>query len=465
MTAPTAPAPPRARTGALDSGSWLAVASAVQGASRAPAVRAGLRPVRVLQVMIAGLVLTNLGRAPVLFHGPEWPVLVNDLLVWTTLAVCAAACLQARRVEVDALVGVAGVFACVGTGAAVWAAQKYALSTFELLASLTYLVRWLLYFGLYVAVINVARDADADALWGSLQRTALRFTAFGAFQVVAFTHFAQQVYPGGADNISWDDQGRRLVSTMLDPNFAGIFMLLPLLVYVAQLTFGERVPPWKPLFLLAGVLMTVSRGTTLAMAVGLALIFAVRGVNRRLAKAAAVGALLVAPALPFLVQFAAKFNKFQIDGSAMARVEAWLHALTVFADNPVVGIGFNTYAYVGRAYGWQREGRLNTSLDGGLLFIMVVSGVVGLIVYLVLLGVIVQRCRRLWRNPSAPPRVRGFALGTGVGMVVLVLHSITVNSLLMSFMMEVQWLMAAIVVLYARTVRRGAAPALAPQTA
>lgn len=455
-----AAAPPSARPAGATPGSWLAVADAGRAASTGVGVRAGVRPVRVLQVMIAGLVLTNLGRAPILFHGPEWPVLVNDLLVWTALAVCAAACLQARRLRVDPLVAVAGVFACIGTGSAVWAAQKYALSTYELLASLTYLVRWLAFFGLYVAVTNVARDGDADALWGSLQRTALRFAAFGLFQVAAFSHFAQQIYPAGPENMGWDDQGRRLVSTMLDPNFAGIFMLLPLLVYLAQLAYGERMPLWKPLLLLAGVFLTVSRGTILGLVVGLGIVVAVCGVGRRLAKAAGVGLLLAAPALPFFVQFAAGFNKFKIDDSALARVEAWLHALTVIRDNPVFGIGFNTYLYVQRAYGWLHEGRAPAGLDGGLLFITVLTGLAGLLTYVVLLALAVRRCRRLWRDAAAPPRARGFALGTGAGMVVLVLHSITVNSLLMSFIMEVQWLMVAIVAVYARAARRGAAPAL-----
>lgn len=451
----------RARTApASGSLSWAALADSVQGPVGPRVIRVGIQPVRVLQFAITGLVVGNLGRAPVLFRGPEWPVLLNDVLIWLALGTCALACLQARRLRIDALVGIASVFACVGVGAALWAAQKYALSTGELLGSLAYLVRWLSYFGLYVCAVNVCRDDDAAALWESLQRTALLFAAFGVVQVFAFTHFAQQVYPAGPDNMGWDYQGRRLVSTLLDPNFAGIFMLLPLLVYAAQLAFGERVTAWKPLLLFAAILMTVSRGTIVAMVVGLLVIVAARGMGRRLLRAASAVVLLAAPAVPVLVQFATSFNKFAIDGSAMARVQSWLRALRVVADNPVFGIGFNTYLYVQRAYGWALDGRSPASLDGGLLFVMVLTGVVGLATYVVLLGVIVVRCRRLWRNRSAPVRARAFALGTAAGVVALVIHSVTVNSLLFSFVMEVLWFMTAIVYLDTRAAAAAAAPSL-----
>jgi len=418
---------------------------------------AGIRPVRVLCLAVAGMVIGNLGRAPVLFHGPELPVVLNDLFVGAALVVVALACLQARRLRVDAVVGAALLFAGVGVGAALWAAQKYGIAAGELLASFAYLGRWLAYFGVYVAVLNVARDDDAPVLWSALERMVLAFAAFGVFQVFAFEHFAQTIYPQGGDYIIWDYQGRRLVSTLLDPNFAGMLLAFPLLVHVAQFSFGAPVRAWKSVLLLAALLLTVSRGAVLAFCVGLVVIVAVRGLRARLARAAGVVALVALPFVPALVGFAASFKKFSVDESAMARVEAWLRALTVISDNPVFGVGFNTYPYVRRAYGWAVADNLPAGgLDGGLLFITVLTGFVGLALYLGLLGLIVARCRRLWREPLAPPAARGFALGTAAATVALVLHSITVNSLLLPFLMEVLWLMAGIVYLYGRAQRAAA---------
>ena len=417
--------------------------------------RAGVRPVQVIALAVSGMVLGNLGRAPVLVRGPEWPVLFNDLLVAAALAASAVACLQARRLRLDALAGVAAAFAAVGIGAGLWAAQKYAITASELLASYAYLGRWVGYFGLYVAVLNVARDDDAPVLWAALERMVLAFAAFGVFQVFAFEHFAQTIYPQGGDYSTWDFQGRRLVSTLLDPNFAGMLIALVLLVQVARLAYGVPVRWWKPALLLTALLLTLSRGATLAFAIGLGVIVAGRGLTKRLTRAALLAAAAVLPVLPALVRFATSFRKFSIDESAMARVEAWVRALTVIGDNPVVGVGFNTYRYVRRAYGWSVADNLPAaSLDGGLLFVVVLTGVVGLACYVGMLGLIVRRCRRLWRDTDAPAEARAVALGTAAGTVALVVHSVTVNSLLLPFLMEPHWLLAALVVLHARAVRR-----------
>ena len=418
----------------------------------------GVRPVRVLCLAVTGMALGNLGRAPVLVRGPELPLMVNDVLVAGALLLAALACLQARRLRVDAVVGAALAFAVVGAGAGLWAAQKYGIAAGELLGSYAYLARWLAYFGLYVAVLNVVRDEDAPAIWSALERAVLAFAAFGVFQVCAFAHFAQTIYPQGGDYQVWDFQGRRLVSTLLDPNFAGMLIVLPLLIYAARLQFGVPVRWWKAVLLLGALLLTVSRGATLAFLVGLGVIVAARGVRRPLGRAAGRLALVALPFLPALVAFAASYRKFSVDQSAMLRVEAWLRALTVIADNPVFGVGFNTYQYVRRAYGWAVNDALPASgLDGGLLFITVLTGVVGLAVYLVMLGVVVARCRRLWRDPGAPAESRALVLGTGAGVVALVLHSVTVNSLLLPFLMEPLWVLAGLVYVHARAARRAPA--------
>ena len=458
-TGALAPALPRgAAEGAGDWERW---------SGRPAAAPPGVRPATVLRLTVLGLALGNLGRASVLLRGPEWPVLLNDLLVGAALLVSALACLQARRLRVDRVVGVALAFAAVGVGAGLWASQKYAIGAGELLTSFAYLGRWLAYFGLYVCVLNVARDGDAPLLWGAVERTVLAVAAFGVFQVFAFEHFAQTIYPTGPGYLGWDFQGRRLVSTLLDPNFAGMLIVMPLLVQAAQLSFGLRVRRWKTLLLLFALLLTVSRGAILAFCVGLMVVVVVRGVRRRLARVGALVALGALPALPALVSFAASFNKFSVDGSAMARVQSWLRAFQVIADNPLFGVGFNTYRYVQRAYGWaaasaERE-QVATGLDGGLLFITVLTGAVGLLLYLTLLGLVVARCRRLWRDGGAPAEARAFALGTGATIVALVLHSLTVNSLLLPFLMEPLWVMAGVAYLYARA--RGGHRAAAPAQA
>ena len=48
------------------------------------------------------------------------------------------------------------------------------------------------------------------------------------------------VHDGGGDLPTWDIQGRRLVSSMLDPNFAGILVVIALVFRLSRVAEGLR---------------------------------------------------------------------------------------------------------------------------------------------------------------------------------------------------------------------------------
>jgi hypothetical protein len=234
-------------------------AARLGGAARS---RLGVRPIAVLRGSLVLMWLGNLGRIPLVStETKDAPLLVNELLLLVTLAVAAVACVQARTLRVDRVIGAAAAFVAVGAGSAVAAAAEYGLSGFELTLSLAYLARWVAYAGLYVVVVNCAADDDAEPLWRTLERVVLAFAAFGVVQAIFLPGFAQLVQPQDTTALTWDRQGHRLVSTLLDPNFAGALMLLVLLVQLARVAYGDRVARWKPMLLLAGVVLTVSRST------------------------------------------------------------------------------------------------------------------------------------------------------------------------------------------------------------
>jgi O-antigen ligase len=414
-----------------------------------------VRPIAVLRGALVLMWLGNLGRIPLVStETKEAPLLVNELLLVLTLAVGLVACLQARSVRIDGVAAAAAAFAVIGAGSAVVSAARYGLTGFELTLSLAYLARWVAYAGLYVVVVNSARDDDAEPLWRTLERVVLAFAAFGIVQSFFLPGFAQMVTPNETAAVTWDRQGRRLVSTLLDPNFAGALIVLVLLVQLARVAHGDRVARWKPLLLLAGVFLTVSRSTVLALGVGGLVIVSARGLNRRLLATAGIAAALTLPVLPLIIRFAASFNKFSIDASAMDRTVSWLRALTIVADHPVFGVGFNTYGFVSRAYGWDPVGGQSYTLDGGLLFVTVMTGFVGLAVYLFMLALVARRCRRVWRDRTAPPEARGTALGVAAATAALVVHSVFVNSLLLPFIMQPLWILWGVVYLHRRAALR-----------
>lgn len=410
-----------------------------------------LRTAVVLQVVLLLMVVANLGRIPVFSTGErDAPILVNDIAVAVLIVTAGLAMLQQRSMRLDRTAFCALTFAALGLLSAVLGVPRFGLTATEVLIGLAYLARWLFYFAVYIVVINAVRLRDVDAVWSAFEKAVLIFAAFGIVQSALFPDFALMVYPDARAYDDWDPQGRRLVSTLLDPNFAGALILMPLLVHLGMLAAGARLPAWKPVLLFAALLLTLSRSSLLAFVVAGAVLLTLTGLSRRLLKwAAAVGVLLLA-ALPKLLELAASFGKLSIsDASSALRIVAWLRGLQVFADNPVIGIGFNTWGFVQERYGWERSAASTYGLDGGLLFIAVLTGVVGLALYLGILGLAAARARRVWRDTTRSPEHRGMGAGVVAITVMIVVHSMFTNSILLPILMESLWVLWGLVAVIA----------------
>jgi len=402
-----------------------------------------------LATLVQGLILllltANLGRIPVLSAGESSaPLLVNDIAVGFVVLVGLAAGIATRSFRIDRAGLIGLLFAAIGACSAIVTARNYGFSTFELALSLAYLARWMLYFGVYLVLINIIKRADVNGIWSAVESTLLIFAAFGVLQAAFLPGFAQIVYPESRAYLDWDPQGHRLVSTVLEPNIAAAMLLMGLLVQLAQLSVGVRVPRWRPLLLFVALVLTLSRSGALGFVAGIGTILLVRGLSKRLLRWIFAIAVLVVTALPKLLTFAAAYGKFSTSGSAAARVVSWLQALRVFRDHPFFGIGFNTFGFVQERYGYTRFGAAAYSSDGGLLFIAVLTGIVGVSIYIWLLWAIVRRCRAIWRDPEVAAAHRGLAIGTAAVIVGLCVDSLFVNSLLTTFVMEPFWILCAL---------------------
>jgi O-antigen ligase len=424
-----------------------------------------VRGADALRVAVALLVVANLGRIPVFSSSDrEAPVLVNDLGVAAFVVVGLAIALARRSFRLDRVGFIALSFAAVGAASALSSAARAGLTSFELVVSLAYLVRWLAYLAIYLVMVNVIRARDVSAVWGTLESTMLAIAGFGIVQVIFLPGFAQLVYAGSRPYLDWDPQGRRLVSTILDPNIAGAMLMSILLVELAQISVGARVARWKPLLLFTALVLTLSRSSAIGLVLGVGVIVAVYGIPKRLLRVAAVAFLLALAALPKLIAFGASYGKFGLDASALARLAAWGMAVRVFADHPWIGVGFNTYGFiVEREYGVPRLGVANYSADGGLLFAAVMTGVIGLALLLWMFIVIYRRCAAVWRAKVASAEHRGIVIGTLASIVAIAAHSVFVNSLFTTFVMEIMWVLVGLTYAIARDTARvrqlGASPA------
>lgn len=395
-----------------------------------------VKPVVVLQISLLLIVLSNLGRIPVLDLGDrQAPLLISDFGAGATIVAAMLTAMRNRSLRLDAAALAGLLFASIGGLSALSAMPRFGLSAFEIFASLAYLARWLMYFGLYIVTINYAKDSNTDAIWRALENAILIFAAFGIVQAIFLPNFAQMVYPEQASQM--DRQGHRLQSTVLEPNIAAAMILTVLLPQIARLSSGERFPTWRPLLLVVALLATLSRSGLLGFGVGILVIISVRGISRRALRLASITLVGLLAFLPRLLEFASSYNKLSVtDASALSRLAAWQRALQLFLENPWFGIGFNTYGFVQEHRGFERSGASSYATEGGLLYIAVMTGIVGLATFVAMTGIVFRSCRRVWRDGDATPRDRGLAVGTVAATLAILVHSIFVNSITVPFVME-----------------------------
>jgi hypothetical protein len=399
------------------------------------------------------MVVANLVRIPLVSAGDrDIPITINELCVATIVASAALVMLNARSARLDRVAMIALVFVAIGGTSAVWSVNRFDLTLFQVFVSLAFLARWVMYFGVYVAVINVVQERGVETIWGALELMLMIIAVFGIFQAAFLPGFAQMVYPDSRAYIDWDPQGHRLVSTILDPNLVAAMLMIGLLVQLARVSVGASQPPWRVLIIFVAFTLTLSRGAAMGFVVGSLVLLAARGLSRRLLRAALVAGILMAAASPLLVRYALTYGKFSIGlgSSAALRVESWLEMIGIISAYPIFGVGFNSYKYALIHFGLDRAGLSSYGGDGGLLFIMAMTGIVGLVVYCLMLRQILARCRSIWRDRTVTPEHRGIAIGTAASIVAIVVSSASANAILTTFIMEMFWVLSGLTFVIAR---------------
>jgi hypothetical protein len=414
--------------------------------SPASAIRNRVTFVRVFCWAQLAMFVANLGRIPVLStEDRDFPLAFNELCLLTILVAAVLAVRSWKGVFIDNVSMTALLFAAIGGASAIWSVQRFDMGFLELFVSLAYLARWLMYLALYVALINVLREGDLERVWEAVEGMLVAMAVFGMFQAAFLPNFAQMVY---SDNRSfnWDEQRHRLISTVLEPNVMGTMLMMGVLVHAARVSVGAPVRWWRVLAMFAGLTLTISRSAAVGLFFGMIVVLLAQGLSRRLVRIASVAMVIVLLASPLLVPFLLAYNKFSLGegSSAAARFAVWLQTIQLVADYPLFGVGFNAYRYAMASYGVESIGGSSYAAEGGLLFVMALTGVVGLLVYVVMIWQQFSRSRSLWRDRSAPAEHRGMAIGAAAATVGVLFSSVFVNVLLTTFVMEILWVLWAI---------------------
>lgn len=426
---------------------------------------ASLRMVHLLGLALTLLFAGQLARVPLLMAGQkDAPLLVNDVLVIAVFGATLLLAARERTLRVDRTGMLALAFAASAGISTALAIPRFGLSIGEFVFSSGYLARWLVYFGLYLAVINFVSRAEVFRLVGAWRTGMVVFAGFGILQAIFLPDFAQRVFPQAELYYDWDPQGHRLVSTFLDPNYAGAFLAMGLLVLLALLTFGAQIPRWQVVVLFVGLALTLSRGAAVAFLAGACVIVVGRGLSRTLLRLLAAGAVVGMALLPWVLEYAIRYNKLFLDASALTRIAGWLRAIELFLEYPVLGVGFNTLGFVVHRMSEDRIARASFGLDGGPLLIAALTGIVGVTLYCATFGSALWRCRQVWRNPLLAPAERGLALGTAAATVAILVQSVFLNTLLYPFLLVPLWVSWGLVFIVRAPAReaQGVAPSTSP---
>jgi len=266
----------------------------------------------------------------------------------------------------------------------------------EMGVSSLYLLRWVVYAGLYII-------ATEKWLWG-LYIGGVAFGALGLAQFILYPDLRNLSYLG------WDPHYYRLFSTFLDPNFAGIYFVLTFLLGTYLLPYKKWLIIVGESIVLVSLLLTYSRSSYLALVAGLLTVVVLKKQwNVLFGICAFVTLVFVLPKTP-----GSTLDLFRMD-STVARFDNWQQSIQLIKKAPLFGHGFNTIRYV-HPFG----------LDSSILFVGATTGIIGLLAYGYLLYSMIRVGRKhVWYLSS---------------FVALGVHSLFVNSAFYPWVMIWIWI-------------------------
>ncbi len=256
----------------------------------------------------------------------------------------------------------------------------------DFLTGLFYLIRWAVYFFVYLVVINDLRSGlKASLVTRLLVITTLLVALFGFIQLVVLPDMSSL-----DPLLGWDPHTNRLASSFMDPNFTATFLCLGFFTLLPRPKQGVL----KGVFLFA-LLLTFSRSGWLFLALGLAifgLLFSRKWIIFSL--------VLLFSAYYFVPRVQTRIAGIpDPTGSAQLRLLNYNKTWELAKDHLGLGVGFNLWRpaqYRARYFTFNDPtgGHSGSGSDSSLLFVLGTTGITGLISYLILFGMVLKSALR-----------------------------------------------------------------------
>ena len=310
----------------------------------------------------------------------------------------------------------------------------------EFIVSFLYLVRWIFYASLYFIVLQFDEKFKKRIPYIMLVPGAL-IVIVGYIQYFLYPSLRNLYYLG------WDAHLYRMFSSFLDPNFArAFFVLYFILAAVLFFEFLKRKNMLNSISLgvlgigtFIAIFLTYSRSAILMLIISILILLIVK-------KKVAYGVILILFIIATIVLAPKAFKTEGTDlfrkVSSGARISSAQQALKIFADNSILGVGFNTYRYAKYRYGLTGTKSDPSHAEGGtdvsLLFVLATTGILGFISYVFLWGKIISSVIKQTIQGNIISQV------LLISFIALLLNSFFINSLFYSFFMMWMWILVGL---------------------
>lgn len=258
------------------------------------------------------------------------------------------------------------------------------------LVSFSYIIRFLMYSSL-IFVFDYLKQTKVNILLRTLGLSLLLFVFLGFLQYL-FSPSLKQFYVYG-----WDEHFYRLTSTYLDPNFAGITILIYVIVLfyfiVDAVRYKKKLSYMVTSLFLAvfAMFLTYSRSTFVGF-ISSATLLLVLERSKKLFFLMLIIVLFAGIAAP------KNFNLVGLDPfrvfSSVERLKSMENAYKIFTTSPLYGVGFNSYRYAQKRAGlldsqWEKT-HAGAGASNSFLFVLATTGIAGFLGFIYFIWQVVR---------------------------------------------------------------------------
>ena len=249
-------------------------------------------------------------------------------------------------------------------------------SPLEIGISSLYLIRFIMY-SLITIVIAYSSQLKKRVLLG-LWFGGVVIGILGLLQYFLYPNLRNLSYLG------WDPHEFRIFSTLLDPNFTGIILVLTLLL--SWYSYRKKYLKSQVLFLPSGLtflalLLTYSRGSFVALVSGILIITLLQ----KKLKLLVVCMIILIGGIGLLPKPTGEGVNMLRTISILSRLKDNEEALTIFSKAPLLGSGFDTLRFArGQTQivsGTDDVSHSGAGFHNSWLFLLVTTGIIGLLAY------------------------------------------------------------------------------------